>query len=491
MINKLVKIKNVGKFENTSTTSFVNWNGIFDKVNLIYGENGIGKTTFSQILRSLSNRDNLISRKRTFNSTDDQEILFLDDQNKQLEFKSNRWNNNISNISLFNSNYISENIISGKSKSSIDQSNSLYNIIIGAKGVSLYSKILSLQKSKKELEKSLTHLKQEKISIRKSLSTKPVIDYLEDQRKDLLNIKKNLNIQIRKLQTELGEYSAKIFKDFIPKVNYYLTSLTPDYEIKKIGAKSSQIRIVLQIKGNSIYYSDSPQKYSAKYVLSEADNSCIAFAFFLSQIQSDIKNRIVIFDDPVSSLDYNRIRLTINLINDVATQCKQLFILTHDLNFANLVNKNNQYSKSFLALKLISLKGTTTFSSFDIKAECLPPIFKDLNTVHNYFNNGLAVNSDKHEIIRCIRPILEGIIKIKYFSVLKEDEWLGEIIKDIRESSGDNPLVNLKPVYSILNDLNEYSKSFHHSTPTDIPPVIQDQELKIYIKKLIHVIYLI
>ncbi len=53
MIDKLLYIKNCGRFINC-TISPNYWDGTFSKINTIYAENGSGKTTFTQILKSLS-----------------------------------------------------------------------------------------------------------------------------------------------------------------------------------------------------------------------------------------------------------------------------------------------------------------------------------------------------------------------------------------------------------------------------------------------------
>lgn len=54
MIIKKQPIKNCGKFLSyTSHLGSDKWNGSFAKVNSIYAENGYGKTTLTQILKSL------------------------------------------------------------------------------------------------------------------------------------------------------------------------------------------------------------------------------------------------------------------------------------------------------------------------------------------------------------------------------------------------------------------------------------------------------
>lgn len=45
MIEKFIKIQNVGKFSDFNYSGTIHGNINFNKVNIIYGENGTGKTT--------------------------------------------------------------------------------------------------------------------------------------------------------------------------------------------------------------------------------------------------------------------------------------------------------------------------------------------------------------------------------------------------------------------------------------------------------------
>lgn len=57
MIHKLLKIVNVGTFVNVDFNT-PNWNGVFLKYNAIYADNGCGKTTFTQLLKSCKSMRN-------------------------------------------------------------------------------------------------------------------------------------------------------------------------------------------------------------------------------------------------------------------------------------------------------------------------------------------------------------------------------------------------------------------------------------------------
>lgn len=80
MIHKLLSLRNVGTFKNV-VFGGENWNGILEKSNAIYADNGSGKTTITQVLRSISSKPaaNALLQKRTFGVTDKIELSYLDE----------------------------------------------------------------------------------------------------------------------------------------------------------------------------------------------------------------------------------------------------------------------------------------------------------------------------------------------------------------------------------------------------------------------------
>lgn len=74
--------------------------------------------------------------------------------------------------------------------------------------------------------------------------------------------------------------------------------------------------------------------------LSEGERTAIAFLYFLKSLQDrtfDLKNGIVVIDDPVSSLDDNALFSAFGYMKDRTKDAGQLFILTHSFSFFRLV----------------------------------------------------------------------------------------------------------------------------------------------------------
>lgn len=74
--------------------------------------------------------------------------------------------------------------------------------------------------------------------------------------------------------------------------------------------------------------------------LSEGERTAIAFLYFLKSLQGtdfDMKNGVVVIDDPVSSLDANSLYSAFGFMRDRTKDAGQLFILTHNFAFFRLV----------------------------------------------------------------------------------------------------------------------------------------------------------
>jgi wobble nucleotide-excising tRNase len=74
--------------------------------------------------------------------------------------------------------------------------------------------------------------------------------------------------------------------------------------------------------------------------LSDGERTAIAFLYFLKSLQDrafDLKNGIVVIDDPVSSLDDNALFSAFGYMKDRTKEAGQLFILTHSFSFFRLV----------------------------------------------------------------------------------------------------------------------------------------------------------
>ncbi|MDO8469163.1 MAG: AAA family ATPase [Candidatus Peribacter sp.] len=175
-----------------------------------------------------------------------------------------------------------------------------------------------------------------------------------------------------KLRKSLDEYSQKIFEKHKACINKFLKEMGADFEVselkplKKMTGQSERI-FALKFFGSHPVNIDEifDSKPNFKNTLSESDKRCLAFAFFLSLAATDNKlnNKILVFDDPISSFDDERKRKTIYLLADICYEEEvqgqvtkleplQKIILTHDKDFCGRLCSDKSFL-SAVTLKII------------------------------------------------------------------------------------------------------------------------------------------
>ena len=183
---------------------------------------------------------------------------------------------------------------------------------------------IRLKKEKEEIEFKKTfyeHIKENKFLY-------SLWEEYFDLKNKLNNINfKNIKSQITNYSKEATEYLIK--SSFEEKLNKEYQKLTKKY-IHNTGIASKAIK-----KGKKVSLSLSIKgKHPLRYILSEGELKIHSLALFFVEIEYEEKS-IIIFDDPVSSLDHTYIDRISRRIRDFAKDNldKQIIIFTHNWYF--------------------------------------------------------------------------------------------------------------------------------------------------------------
>jgi wobble nucleotide-excising tRNase len=353
-------------------------------------------------------------------------------------------------------------------------------------------------------------------------STSPNIVQLESDLKKLTAIKKRndsaivalctahtaqstaigtLNTQKTAKQTQLDTYSTTVFANYATTINRYLQIFAPYLEIRDFASgyvgnsREPMVKYALHIDGNEIKHEDSPTLPSFRYSLSEGDKNALALSFFLTKLESDgnIQDKIIVFDDPVSSFDLNRKSATINKLVEFGQQAKQLFVFSHNLIFASEFWKSaNQVSCTTQCSSIAFIGNSSCIVEYDIDTESLSSILKDSLRIKDYISNGCITDQDRRSIARCLRPALESYFHLKFFDLVTSTDWLGNFIDKVRNAGTTDPFFRLQGHVSDLTDINNYSKKYHHrfNSNNESEPV-SDAELRNYCQRTLNLIQVI
>lgn len=269
--------------------------------------------------------------------------------------------------------------------------------------------------------------------------------------------------------------AAKFFSNYQKQINYYLGRdvFRTSFKVEDVvhvapqgRAMQSKISYKLTLDGNDISF-DPSKPFSAKECLSEGDKTTIALAFFLSKLDIDQNrhDKILIFDDPLSSLDTNRRKYTIEIIKSLFYQIKQVIVLSHNEYFLYEVGKDIAAAlKSTLRICVDYVAKSSKIQECDLSELVKIDYFKHIEALEAFrANPDLSL---KDVVLGLLCNVLEANLRFKFYKEARSlagAQTLGNLIRHL-----DNyPIVfrdniNRKKIISQLHLLNDVSWKSHH-----------------------------
>lgn len=282
----------------------------------------------------------------------------------------------------------------------------------------------------------------------------------------------SLKNQLEALKSEYSTLNLKI-----KEANKNITSVQPSVdEINKIlnSFGFSNFQIVPSNKNKKLYQIHRNDGTIAESTLSEGEISFITFLYFLqlskgsTEPESISEERILVIDDPISSLDSNILFVVCSLLKEVIksiknneSRIKQIILLTHNVYFHKEVSFIDGKSKENKDTNYWILRRKNSISEIEA--------FEKKNPIQNSYELlWLELkNKDKNSGIT-IQNIMRRIIE-NYFKLLGKygDEKLIQKFTNIQEQ---------EICRSLICWINEGS----HSFPDDLYVELQDTVIDKY-----------
>jgi wobble nucleotide-excising tRNase len=150
MLDEIIFIQNLGRFETAR-----NNHATLGPCTLIFGENGWGKSTLADILRSLTTNNPaiLIGRKTLTAAAESKAVLRFG--TGLAQFANGAWTGPRPRIAIYDSAFINDNVCSGDIVSA-DHLKNQYGLVIGDEGVRLIRHLLELDAANRENNNAIT-----------------------------------------------------------------------------------------------------------------------------------------------------------------------------------------------------------------------------------------------------------------------------------------------------------------------------------------------
>lgn len=307
-----------------------------------------------------------------------------------------------------------------------------------------------------------------------------------------------LNEKAAKATTERQREEAKralrrhrrtIFLAYQSAINEYLERFNAGFRLHSVVARDTgsgptcNYNIVIndtpvRVAGGTA----TPGEPSFRTTLSSGDRNALALAFFFASLDQDheLANKIVVIDDPITSLDDHRSLTTVQEMRALATRAQQVIVLSHDKPFLCRVWENAD-REACVALAVVRDTNGSTIAQWNVNDDCLT----EYDRQHARLREYVRANTDNsRQVARDIRHVLEGFLRRACPEHFRPGEVLGDFRCRIRDRDAVAPAILSTSAVKELDAIAEYANKFHHDTnPAWETEAINDTELRGWVER--------
>lgn len=300
-------------------------------------------------------------------------------------------------------------------------------------------------------------------------------DYLAEKARKAAT--EDLRTQAR---TDLDQYRREIFPAYEAAINEFLVRFGASFRLGEVqsvntrAGSSASYCVVINQQNVNVTATEGP---SFRNTLSAGDRNTLALAFFFASLEQDpnLANKIVVIDDPMTSLDEHRTLRTREEILSLRRRAQQVVVLSHSKAF--LCDLWQQADRnSVVTLRINRAVVGSDIAAWDVRNDSVSEHDKRHELVRGYL---IAANPN-HEraVAEALRPILEAFMRVAYPEHFPPGSLLGPFVGICEQRLGSGNEVLAQNDIAELRTLLNYGNRFHHdSNPAWQVEAINDAEL--------------
>ncbi len=308
--------------------------------------------------------------------------------------------------------------------------------------------------------------------------------YLEEK-----NAKAATEEQRDQARTELEQYRTDVFPAYQTAINEYLTRFNAGFRLDSVAPANTRAGSACNY---SIVINNSPVAVSGarpvdgepsfRSTLSSGDRNTLALAFFLASLDRDpdLANKIVVIDDPISSLDDHRALTTVQEIRRLSERVAQVIVLSHSKAFLCRIWQHAD-TNIRAALEFARNGAGSTIRPWDVNQDCITEHDRRDSMFREYLEDS---SRDTRAVAKAIRPHLEAFLRIACPEHFPPGMLLGPFLSLCQQRLDTPPPILDADDLRELGTLKGYANRFHHDTnPAWDTQVINDNELVGYVRR--------
>lgn len=290
-------------------------------------------------------------------------------------------------------------------------------------------------------------------------------------------------------KTALEQYRTNAFPGYQTAINLYLERFNAGYRLDSVSAADTRggptctYNVIINntpvaVAGGAL----TPGEPSFHNTLSSGDRNTLALAFFFASLDQDpgLANKVVVIDDPISSLDEHRSLTTVQELRRLGQRASQVIVLSHNKTLLCRIWEGTDRTRR-VAIEVARDGAGSTIRPWDVDQDSISEHDRRHSLLRDYLVNG---GPNRRDVASSIRPLLEAFLRVAYPERFPPGTLLGQF-RDLCEQRRGTPQQILSAVdIQELRDLIEYANRFHHDTnPAWETEVINDGELRGYVDR--------
>lgn len=288
-------------------------------------------------------------------------------------------------------------------------------------------------------------------------------------------------------RTALDNYRQNVFPAYEAAINVYLQRFGAGFRIQGVAAvnnRGGSSATYSMVINNVAVQADAAGGPAFKNTLSAGDRNTLALAFFFASLDVDPQKaqKIVVIDDPMTSLDEHRSLMTVQEVRRLLPQVSQLIVLSHSKQFLwELWDATTVPNRRAMRLAR-GIAATSELVAWDITQDALTEHDNRRARALSYLQQ--ADLAQERTVATDIRPTLEAFIRVAYAEAFPAGSLLGPFLNSCQGRVGTaNELLSAADMVE-LRDLLDYANRFHHDTnPAWQTAAINDQELATFVRR--------
>jgi wobble nucleotide-excising tRNase len=319
----------------------------------------------------------------------------------------------------------------------------------------------------------------------------PEMDIACQRYSEELRAKAETEAARERAKTALNEYRIMAFPDYQFEINQYLDRFNAGFRLDQVkaadtgGGPTCNYSIMINNTAVPVSGQVQPGRPSFRNTLSSGDRNTLALALFFVSLDRDpeLADRIIVIDDPVSSLDSHRTSTTVDEIAKLIDRVRQVIVLSHNKPFlCQVEGRCDRRDRSAIEVRRAAVG--STLQRWNVTADSLT----DHDRNHTLLREYLSDDTDNaREVAFAIRPVLEAFLRVSVPEHVKPGSLLGPFIGACRDRIGTDDEILDSAACVELKAIAVYANQFHHDTnPAWATIVVNDGELVGFVRRTLN-----